>query len=226
MRSIWVLIGICQGLATLEPSGAWGTTSTEQRTTYNNVAASHQNYAPTGSDIRIKSKRELITEYHGEYDNFWYKMAHYTTKTVNITESCWVCTFKPHHAGENPTTIPVPLPLWNTFCLLLTNTMILSKATRYMQNFSMCANYTRALKKENWIYPDNWTNATNITVHKGMAFMRNPTPAPVAFYKKCEAGDKNLGHLKSESLIVVPGMNTANFPYNMTTEPKYRNQTS
>lgn len=55
---------------------------------------------------------------HGPGQNKWLRFAQFTANKTGVDTPCWVCSFRPHHSQDNPTSVTVPLDLTESMCIL------------------------------------------------------------------------------------------------------------
>uniref|UniRef100_A0A8C6TFL1 Uncharacterized protein n=1 Tax=Neogobius melanostomus TaxID=47308 RepID=A0A8C6TFL1_9GOBI len=150
-------------------------------------------FVPTEGDGSRK-RRSRITGGHEPGENKWVKLARHTAKVTNSTTPCWVCSFRPHHAADVPSTVPVPISATAHVCLLWHYQW--GRGNRTV--LPGCESYTKYANLSNWIQPVNWTVKTNETLKKGLQFagsthFREELVAPFCFKRECRKGDWLLG---------------------------------
>lgn len=50
--------------------------------------------------------------------NKWLQLAGVTANLTGVQTPCWVCSFKPHHSRESPTSVPVPVTTSEALCIM------------------------------------------------------------------------------------------------------------
>lgn len=83
----------------------------------NNEPGNDISFLPKSKNIVSRRQRSLI-ETHDPDDNKWIQLARYTANKTGVNTPCWVCSFRPHHAQDNPTTVPIPLSQTDIICML------------------------------------------------------------------------------------------------------------
>lgn len=53
-------------------------------------------------------KRRSLVSSHTPGHNKWLKLARLTANKTGVDTPCWVCSFRPHHSHDNPTSVTVP----------------------------------------------------------------------------------------------------------------------
>lgn len=64
-----------------------------------------------------RRRRELIQGHHVG-NNKWLELAKITANATQVQSPCWVCSFRPHHSEEMPTSVAIPVSTQETICLL------------------------------------------------------------------------------------------------------------
>ncbi|XP_051939629.1 uncharacterized protein LOC127612838 [Hippocampus zosterae] len=157
------------------------------------------------------------------------KLAKYTAQVTNVSTPCWVCSFRPHHSGDAPTSVPIPIAADKMVCLLWAarkavtqcgdfrcvftkindsiSTIGLGFNSKWVEtvptNWTTCIEWSRYTSPDRWIFPKNFSRMSNRTIHKGMTLHRNPVPAPVGLYRDCREGDVPVGTQKATQLLVT-----------------------
>lgn len=65
-----------------------------------------------------RRRRSLLIQSHGPGNNKWLKLAYHTASRTGVDTPCWVCSFRPHHSQDHPTSAAIPLNLTELMCTL------------------------------------------------------------------------------------------------------------
>uniref|UniRef100_A0A1A8L831 Envelope polyprotein n=1 Tax=Nothobranchius pienaari TaxID=704102 RepID=A0A1A8L831_9TELE len=138
---------------------------------------------------------------HEAHQNAWYHMVNLTANRLGFNNSCYICSWIPHHSLENPTMTAIPVSLNDTICLLHAHTRQAFESRKC--TIPHCCSPQHQQRR--WSRPASYSASTNSSISKGIHLLRLTGKDPFCISVSCSNSMTLLGRSTCDDTLPGDG---------------------
>uniref|UniRef100_A0A1A7ZAK0 Uncharacterized protein n=1 Tax=Nothobranchius furzeri TaxID=105023 RepID=A0A1A7ZAK0_NOTFU len=138
---------------------------------------------------------------HNAHQNTWYHMVNLTAKRLGFNNSCYICSWIPHHSMENLTMTAIPASLNDTICLLHAKT----RQAFEIRECTIPHCCSPQHQQRRWTRPTNYSASTNSSISKGLHLLRLTGKDPFCISVSCSNSMTQLGRSTCDDTLSGDG---------------------